>query len=252
MWITLCTNECLGPGFLPYPWYHQRYGTNISFTVKVLCFFIKGAGVRQATYFQKTNDHLHELSAKQPDVWYGLAPTSGFLTEFLLSPPRCFGDTYRELKEACPAHRGRGSNISVSCRGRSYIWFFSSGFGSHIPAAPKPDLFSPFMPPSWITSRLCPAPCPKTTGEYGACDGNGSQKQGVGEVMVRVSLSTWSSNWLGKAVTPILKLLKFYNHISLSPLLLMEQRVFPNVFWWSCAHSGSGGDIRKAHPLCGL
>lgn len=152
-------------------------------------------------YFQKTDGHLHEISAKQPDVWYGLSPTSGFLTEFLLFPPRCFGDKLVQCTEEgatifwCPAGGEVTSNFSTV------------GLVHTFQQTPKPDLFSPFM--CWITAGLCPVLCPKTFGECEGGDGNGSQKQGMGEVVVTGSLSAGSSNWLGKAVVPILRLLKF-------------------------------------------
>lgn len=55
-------------------------------------------------------------------------------------------------------------------------------------------------------------------------DGEWSEKQGVGEVVVRGPLSTQRSDRLEETVVPILKLLKFQNHISLCPLPLMDPR----------------------------
>lgn len=49
------------------------------------------------------------------------------------------------------------------------------------------------------------------------CGGDGSQKQGVGEVVARGSLPTRSSGWLGKAVVPnfeVIKVLELHLFIS--------------------------------------
>lgn len=74
--------------------------------------------------------HLHEMSAKQPDVCYGLAHTSGFLTRFLLCPRPQPPNAWEMLREKWGklvwVYRGRGSNILVSCRGRSGLWFSPS------------------------------------------------------------------------------------------------------------------------------
>lgn len=55
--------------------------------------------------------HLHEMSAKQPDVCYGLACTSGFLMGLLLFSPICLRDAQREARGACLDLQRKGAVI---------------------------------------------------------------------------------------------------------------------------------------------
>lgn len=164
-WVTALTNTlfCDLPCALTDPWVQDSHPTPVSPKAQgnpllfgrgsSVPYFVGRAGT--GNLLQKTEGHLHEMSAKPPDVWYGLASTSGFLTEFLVFAPRCPGELQRTWQSRARPTEQRGCDTLVSCRGEAPSDFPPSCS----PADPERQTCSwPFLHLSWITSGRCPAP----------------------------------------------------------------------------------------------
>ena len=132
-WVTglINTLSCDLPCALTDPWVQDSHPTPVSPKAQgnpllfgrgsSVPYFVGRAGT--GNLLQKTEGHLHEMSAKPPDVRYGLASTSGFLTKFLVFPPRCSGELQRTWRSRARPTEQRGGDTLVSCRGRSSLWF---------------------------------------------------------------------------------------------------------------------------------
>lgn len=137
--------------------------------------------------------HLHEMSAKQPDVCYGLALTFGFLTEFLLFFPICLRDAQRELNEACLGLQRKGPVIFWCPAGgevtSDFLQVFTGSSESRSQTCSSP--FNIILHP--LESHVCLVKSPdlRPLDHIESLMGCGQEKQGVRGIPIKVLSAPW-------------------------------------------------------------
>ena len=109
--------------------------------------------------------------------------------------------------------RGRGSNILVSCRGRSYLWFFSSQF-THSSKLQSQPCSSPFTPPG--LNHICSLSRSLSwdfMGVPGCVVGMAHRNREWVKWWLGVPYPPGVLVGLGKQWSQILRLLKLKNHV---------------------------------------
>lgn len=163
--------------------YHQRHRVVFHFTVRVPHSLISCVGVGQATLSRKLKAICMKCqpSHQMFDIDWFLHPaswpnSSSFHPDVL----EAHAGNWRKLVQA---HRARGSDIFVSCRGRSSLWF-PSGHTSQ--QTPEPDLFLS-LPPS-LLNHIWTLPNSLSRDFWGLLGwvmGSGQKSRG------------WARSWLG-------------------------------------------------------